>query len=83
MTLSQFNTYSVAGRLEIIWDLGNFLAYRGRRGYRIALYNIDHFYAEIWYNPETEYISLVRGFESNRVLESYIPKIDVLEMLDQ
>jgi hypothetical protein len=82
MTLSQFNTYTGAARIEIIEELGNFLAFRGRRGYRIALYDLGSFFAEIWYNPETDYISLVRGFESKRALEPYLTKINLLEMFD-
>ena len=82
MTLSQFNTHSLAARLEIIWELGNFLAFRGRRGYRIALYDLGSFFAEIWYNPQTEYISLVRGYESKKALEPYLAEINLLEMFD-
>ncbi|MFD2514975.1 hypothetical protein ACFSRY_13945 [Pontibacter locisalis] len=83
MNLYQFNTYSVAARLEIIWEHGSLLAYRCRRGYRIALYNLGSFFAEIWYNPENEYIALVRGFQSNKVLETYVPKIDLKRMLEE
>ncbi|MDX5422415.1 MAG: hypothetical protein LPK07_10745 [Hymenobacteraceae bacterium] len=82
MTLSQFNTYSIAARLEIIWEHGNFLAFRGRRGYRIALYDLGNFFAEVWYNPETNFISLVRGFKSKKALEPYLNKINLLSMLD-
>jgi len=82
MTLSQFNTHSLAARLEIIWEHGNFLAFRGRRGYRIALYDLGSFFAEIWYNPQTEYISLVRGYESKKALEPYLAEIDLMEMFD-
>ena len=82
MTLSQFNTYTGAARLEVIWELGNFLACRGRRGYRIELYDLGSFFAEIWYNPATEYISLVRGYESKKALEPYLTQINLLEMFD-
>lgn len=82
MTLSQFNTYTGAARLEIIGELGNFLAFRGRRGYRIALYDLGSFFAEVWTNPETDYISLVRGFESKKALEPYLTKINLMEMFE-
>ncbi|WP_266204566.1 hypothetical protein [Pontibacter kalidii] len=82
MNLNLFNTHTLAGRLEIIWAHGNFIAYRGRRGYRIELYNLGSFFAEVWYNPENDYISLVRGFTSNKALEPYITQVDLMEMLD-
>jgi hypothetical protein len=82
MNLTLFNTHSLAGRLEIIWATGNFLAHRGRRGYRIALYDLGNFFAEIWYNPENDYVSLVRGFTSSKVLETYVNKLNIVEMMD-
>ncbi|MFD2247156.1 hypothetical protein [Pontibacter ruber] len=82
MNLTLFNTHTLAGRLEIIWAHGTFLAYRARRGYRIALYDLGNFFAEIWYNPESEHISLVRGFSSKKALEPYLNQINLLEMLD-
>ncbi|WP_299757973.1 hypothetical protein [uncultured Pontibacter sp.] len=82
MNLNLFNTHTLAGRLEIIWAHGNFIANRGRRGYRIALYDLGSFFAEIWYNPENDYISLVRGFSSKKALEPYINQVDLMEMFD-
>ncbi|MCX2741730.1 hypothetical protein [Pontibacter anaerobius] len=82
MNLNLFNTHTLAGRLEIIWARGNFIANRGRRGYRIELYDLGSFFAEIWYNPENDYISLVRGFTSKKALEPYITQVDLMEMFD-
>jgi hypothetical protein len=82
MNLNFFNTHTLAGRLEIIWAHGNFIAHRGRRGYRIALYDLGNFFAEIWYNPENDNISLVRGFKSKKAFEPYLNQIDLLTMLD-
>ena len=82
MNLNLFNTHTLAGRLEIIWAHGNFIAYRGRRGYRIALYDLGNFFAEIWYNPENDYVSLVRGYKSKKALEPYLHQIDLVAMLD-
>ncbi|TPE44229.1 hypothetical protein FJM65_08690 [Pontibacter mangrovi] len=82
MDLTFFNTHTLAGRLEIIWAHGNFIAFRGRRGYRIALYDLGSFFAEIWYNPANDYVSLVRGFISKKALEPYINQVDLMEMFD-
>ncbi len=82
MNLTLFNTYSTAARLEIVWEHGTFLAYRGRRGYRIELYDLGSFFAEVWSNPQTNFIALVRGYESKKALELYLNQINLLEMFE-
>ncbi|MHC2992159.1 hypothetical protein OB13_11370 [Pontibacter sp. HJ8] len=81
MNLTLFNTHSLAGRLEIILAQGSFLAARGRRGYRIELYDMGNFFAEVWSNPETNFIALIRGLASKRALEPYVTRINLLEMI--
>jgi hypothetical protein len=81
MNITLFNTYSLPGRLEIIMAHGTFLAKRGRRGYRIELYDMGNFFAEVWSNPETNFISLIRGLASKRALEPYTTEINLIEMI--
>ncbi|MDX5419062.1 MAG: hypothetical protein LPK09_07585 [Hymenobacteraceae bacterium] len=81
MSITFFNTHSLAGRLEIILAQGTFLAERGRRGYHIELYDMGNFFAEVWTNPETNFIGLIRGLASKRALEPYTKQINLLEMM--
>jgi hypothetical protein len=81
MDLCQFNTYSKAARFEIVWEHGNFIASRGRRGYRIELFDLGSFLAEVWFNPQTNVLALVRGYESKKALESYLEKINLGALL--
>ncbi|MCJ8167138.1 hypothetical protein MKJ04_20020 [Pontibacter sp. E15-1] len=80
MNLSLFNSHSLAGRLEIVWAHGALLAHRGRRGYHIEIYDMGSFFAGVWSNPQTDFISLVRGLDSRRALEPYVTSINLLEM---
>ena len=80
MNLSLFNSHSLAARLEIVWAHGTFLAHRGRRGYHIEIYDVGNFFAEVWSNPQTDYISLIRGLDSRRALEPYVPSVNLVEM---
>lgn len=80
MNISLFNSHSLAGRLEIVWAHGTLLAQRGRRGYRIELYDMGNFFAEVWSNPRTDFISLVRGLDSRRALEPYVPYVNLSGM---
>lgn len=80
-SLSFFNTHTLAGRLEMIWAHGTFLAERGRRGYRIQLYDMGDFFAEVWSNPESHIVGLIRGLASKRALEPYTNKIDLWDMM--
>jgi hypothetical protein len=81
MNLTLFNTFSLAGRQEIVCEYGTFLAARGRRGYRIELYDMGSFFAEVWTNPETNIIGLIRGLKSKRALEPYTTQINLLDMM--
>jgi hypothetical protein len=81
MSLTYFNTHTLAGRLEMIWAHGTFLAERSRRGYHIELYDMGGFFAEVWTNPETNFIGLIRGLANKRALEPYVTKINLLDMM--
>jgi hypothetical protein len=81
MSISFFNTHTLAGRLEMIWAHGTFLAERRRRGYRIELYAIGDFFAEVWTNPETNFVGLIRSLASKRALEPYTCNINLLDMM--
>ncbi|GAA4431736.1 hypothetical protein GCM10023188_19570 [Pontibacter saemangeumensis] len=59
---------------------GALLAHRGRRGYHIELYDMGSFLAEVWSNPQTDHISLVRGLDSRRALAPYVTSLNLLEM---
>ncbi|MCP2043826.1 hypothetical protein L1278_001863 [Pontibacter sp. HSC-36F09] len=65
----------------MIWAHGTFLAERGRRGYRIQLYDMGDFFAEVWSNPENHIVGLIRGLASKRALEPYTTKINLLDMM--
>ena len=79
MDLSFSNNHSLAGRLETVMAHGAFLAHRGRRGYHVDLYDTGNFFAEVWLNPQTSFISLIRSLDSKRALEPYAAHIDILE----
>ncbi|NEM97131.1 hypothetical protein [Pontibacter burrus] len=82
MDLTLFNTYSIAARFEIVWELGTFVAYHGRRGYRIELYDLGNFQAELWYNPETNVLALARGYISKKALDPYLDQINLHELFN-
>ena len=81
MSLNFFNKHTLAGRWEMIWANGHLLAERGRRGYRIQLYDMGDFFAEVWSNPETHIIGLIRGLANKRALEPYTNKINLMDMI--
>jgi len=82
MDLSLFNTYSTAARFEIVWERGTFITYKGRRGYRIELYDLGNFLAELWFNPETNVLALVRGYKSKKALDTFLDQINLKKMFN-
>lgn len=81
MELYDFNRYNLAQRAAIIWEKGQFLAFRHRGDCRIFLYAMGKFFAEVWYQSENNQIESVRGFKSTACLEPYLELVDLSEII--
>ena len=77
MELNDFNRNNHVQRAATVFDHGQFLLMRSRIHYHVALYDMGKFFAEIWYNLETNSIELVRGFKSLTQLAPYLDTVDI------
>ncbi len=66
MTLNEFNLLSEDQQSTIILSEGVFIDIRFERGFRILLYHIYSFYAEVYYNPADNEIQTANEFFIHR-----------------
>ncbi len=78
MDLYQFNFHNYEKREAFVWEFGSFICFREEEDYRIVLYNMGNFFAEIWYRVGTNQIELVRGFKNKAALDL----IDLSKIMD-
>jgi hypothetical protein len=81
MDLYQFNRCDIHGRASIIWKEGVFIEYRDQKEYRVILYDMRKFYAELWYDSEMNHIQLARGFKKIVCLDPYLMEIKLEDLM--
>ena len=64
MTLYQYKLLDHTDQACVLWNKGVFLCDRKNDQYIIALYQIDGFYVEVFYNREHNAIERLRSFEA-------------------
>ncbi|MFD3003980.1 hypothetical protein ACFS7Z_26730 [Pontibacter toksunensis] len=78
----QFNPCPRDTRANLVWQQGRFLAIRTEMGCSGVLYHMSGFFAEVWYSPEDNQTALVHGFESKKLLEPYLDRINLEELME-
>jgi hypothetical protein len=81
MDLYRFNYQDIQGRTALIWRYGTFIEFRDEEAYRIILYDMGNFYAELWYDADMNHIKHARGFKSLACLEPYLAAIKLKDMM--
>jgi hypothetical protein len=74
LTLDEFNTLNVTEQAEEVWK-GTYLADREENGLVVRLYGLDNFYAEVFYDTQTNKILRLRAFDALNQLAPYLVHI--------
>ena len=77
MTLTEFKLLDETKQTQILIDRGVFIAERLYKNFLIFLYQVDHFYVEIYHNQRYNTMQGISGFEDDEVLEPYLDNIDI------
>ena len=80
MDFYQFNHCDIPGRASLIWEHGIFIEFRDQQEFRIILYDMGNFYAELWYDSDMNHVQLARGFKSINCLEPYLAEISLQDL---
>jgi hypothetical protein len=77
MTVSEFSQLDECKQAEILLDHGTFLVERPYKNFTIFLYQVNHFYVEVYHNIRYNVMQGMRSFEDDETLEPYLEEIDI------
>lgn len=81
MLLQEFKYETKQTKKQLILDYGVYIANRVKDQYILLLYQIDSFYAEVFYDYQEEQIGYIRTFNSIEELKPYLKNIDISPIL--
>jgi len=83
MNLYDFFSCNHDERADLVYSQGELVVVRGSGAYRIYLYTLNRFFAEVWCRSDNNEVDLVRGFKSVDMLEPYLELIDISELTEK
>ena len=82
MTASYFDQLSENLQTDVIWESGSYLDRRSERYYNILLFQIDGFYAEVYYHSHFNVIIKIETFSDTDRLAPYFDKLDLVSLFN-
>ncbi len=80
MTEKQFNNLSEDAQSDVICRRGVLISLRKENEHRVLLYQIESFYAEVFYHPVNNVID-IESFSGTEKLQPYLKQIDLAGIL--
>ena len=77
MTIDNFQALSLKTQRDVVLNRGIQLAEKQTSDYNSVLYDINGFYAELYYPPESDKVLWVNSFDATDELDFYLQDIDV------
>jgi hypothetical protein len=81
MLLQEFKYETKQTKKQLILDYGVYIANKVKDHYILLLYQLDSFYAEVYYDYEEEQVGYIRTFNSTEELKPYLQSIDITPIL--
>ncbi|RYY40974.1 MAG: hypothetical protein EOO08_03870 [Chitinophagaceae bacterium] len=81
MTVPQFRAFSARKKKITVLRTGSFLCERKRGLFRTMLYQVDGFYAEIWFFRFGREVLWYNAFDNTQQLQPYLKQIDISGLL--
>lgn len=82
MTLFYFKKLSASQKRTTVLRHGTFLSEKNYGLFRTMLYQVDGFYAEIYFTSFSKEAFWVRGFDSTKNLQPYLQQIDISSLFE-
>jgi len=80
LSFYNFSKMPFVHKLDYVNKNGNYVCYRNFLKYKIKLYHMDNFFAEIWIDPDNNVFNIF-PFTSSRCLNPYLDLIDISEVV--
>jgi hypothetical protein len=77
MTLQRFKAATHFRQLDVISRKGVRLSARTYMGFEVILYQVDGFYAELFYDKKAGGVFVIRAFSTTLLLDPYLENIDI------
>lgn len=81
MFFNEFKYQDKQKKKQLLFNHGVYLAQRPSGEFIILLFQIDSFYAEVYFDTEEEQIGYIRTFTSVNDLEPYLQQVDISPLL--
>lgn len=82
VSLFKFLDLDISTQAEYVWQ-GTHVATRTEHDRKILLYNLGEFYAEVFYDVQTNHIVSIKGFRAISHLGPYLPTNDISKTLHE
>jgi hypothetical protein len=76
VTLYDFHLMTLKEKAAAVWE-GTFIGDRAENNFKIQLYSMGNFFAEVFYNQDLNEIVTVRGFKTTRLIDPYLKNIKI------
>lgn len=80
MNTREFNGMDDVRQAETLLNEGVVIAERLYKEFRILLYQVRHFYVEVYFHKKFDMIQGFRSFESMSSLDPYLEEIDISDL---
>ena len=77
MTLQEFNGLPDEEKASLLYDYGTYIGKRRLATTTVVLYQMEGFYAEVYYRQYRRIIEYISCFEGTARLDPYLLQIDV------
>lgn len=81
MKLQEFVSLDENKKFLTTWSEGVFLGQRTQDGTMIRLYQVDHFYVEVFLLKESGRVMMIKCFEETDKLDAYLKKINISSLV--
>jgi hypothetical protein len=80
MKVKDFNLLDEVKQAEVLLQHGVLLTERVYKEFQIVLYQVHHFYVEVYFHKTYEMIQGFRGFENMNHLDPYLSNISLNDL---
>lgn len=83
MTMNEFQKFGENEQLTILYNEGVYLGKRRDANQVVLLYQLEGFYAEVFYRIYRQYISKIHLSGNISILDPYLEQIDVEDLVNE
>lgn len=81
MTLHHFNALNQEKQRRWVLQRGVYLCSRTSHDFTVLLFQLDHFYIEVYFYTATNTVFLIKSFDHTDPLHPYLDAIDIAPLL--